>query len=97
MPISGGGGLLSGGLVAFDGNLIDDISTSGHFGCLSFNIPALFFCVDRPFECDLTVLGNDLDIVPVSRKRFVSNDRFPDLLHGVAVGSSFFRLIGGSF
>jgi hypothetical protein len=61
---------------------------------LGFDGGLLVFGPNWPFQGDFAILRNDLDVVRVSRKRFVFHDGAANFLCNTAVGSIHLLLVG---
>jgi hypothetical protein len=71
-----------------------DITGSSDSRSLGLNVALLIVRSNRTLQCDLTVLGDDLDVVSVGRKRLVFHDRRPDLLGYIPISGLVSLLIG---
>ena len=80
---------------AFDVQFAGDFAVAGDFGSLGFNRFLLVLGSHWPFQRDLTVLRNDLDVVCIRGERFVFHDGLSNLLRDVAIRTIVLLLICG--
>src|ERR1700722_3639246 len=82
-------------LLGFNFKLVRHFVSADYFGSLRSDGLLLIFGAHRAFEGHGAVLGNDLHIVGVGRKRLVGNDGFANLLGDVAIRLVHALLVGG--